>query len=70
MGHPKIPATSESDHGCGKAGEYKTAVSWLRHARDIYQQHNRLPEWQRYLDGILEIHQRKYKPVPILRNIR
>jgi uncharacterized Zn finger protein len=54
----------------GRSGAYDTAVSWLRHARDIYQQHNRLPEWQRYLDSILQTHQRKYKLVPMLRNIR
>ena len=69
-GIQKYQQRAEAIMDAGKAGEYKTAVSWLRHARDIYQQHNRLPEWQRYLDGILEIHQRKYKPVPILRNIR
>jgi hypothetical protein len=53
----------------GRPGTYDTAVSWLRDARDIYQQHNRLPEWQRYLDGILETHQCKYKLVPMLRNV-
>lgn len=54
----------------GKAGEYKTAVAWLGDARAIYQQHNRLPEWQRYLDAVLATHHRKYKLVPLLRNIR
>lgn len=66
----KYQEKAEEIMDAGRSGSYETAVSWLRYARDIYQQHNRLPEWQRYLDGILEIHQRKYKLVPMLRNIR
>lgn len=66
----KYQERAEEIMDAGRSGSYETAVSWLRYARDIYQQHNRLPEWQRYLDGILEIHQRKYKLVPMLRNIR
>jgi uncharacterized Zn finger protein len=66
----KYQERAEEIMDAGRSGSYDTAVSWLRHARDIYQQHNRLPEWQRYLDGILETHQRKYKLVPMLRNIR
>jgi uncharacterized Zn finger protein len=66
----KYQETAEEIMDAGRSGAYDTAVSWLRHARDIYQQHNRLPEWQRYLDSILQTHQRKYKLVPMLRNIR
>lgn len=66
----KYQEKAEEIMDAGRSGSYETAVSWLRYARDIYQQHKRLPEWQRYLDGILEIHQRKYKLVPMLRNIR
>ncbi|MCP4415112.1 MAG: SWIM zinc finger domain-containing protein [Chloroflexi bacterium] len=54
----------------GQAKYYDTAVSWLRDARDIYQQHKRQAEWQRYLNSILETHHRKYKLVPMLRSIR
>ena len=66
----KYQERAEEIMNAGRSGAYDTAVSWLRDARDIYQQHNRLPEWQRYLDGILETHQRKYKRVSMLRNFR
>ena len=46
------------------------AVSWLRIAHDIYVQHNRQAEWQAYLAGLLDMHARKYKLVPMLRGIR
>lgn len=69
-GIQKCQRKAEAIMDAGKAGAYETAVAWLGDARTIYQQHNRLPEWQRYLDGILKIHQRKYKLVPMLRNIR
>ena len=42
----------------------------LRIAHDIYRQHGRLNEWQGYLAGLLELHGRKYKLVPMLRGIR
>jgi len=54
----------------GKAGNYDTAVTWLRLARDIYQQHQRQAEWETYLEHLLDTHHRKYKLVPMLRNIR
>lgn len=54
----------------GNSGMYETAVSWLGIARDIYQQEQRLEEWETYLDNLLETHHRKYKLVPLLRNIR
>ena len=54
----------------GKAGNYDTAVSWLRLTRDIYQEHKRQAEWERYLESLLDTHHRKYKLVPMLRNIR
>lgn len=54
----------------GKAQAYYNAAIWLRRARDIYQQHNRLPEWQQYLNHILSKHGRKYKLVPLLRDLR
>ena len=54
----------------GWSRSYDTAAAWLKDARDIYQLHNRLPEWYKYLDGVLETHHRKYKLVPMLRKIR
>ncbi|MFO7680852.1 MAG: hypothetical protein R6X34_12450 [Chloroflexota bacterium] len=66
----KCQRKAEAIMDAGKAGDYETAIVWLRSAREIYQQHNRLPEWQRYLDTVLETHHRKYKLVPLLRAIR
>jgi uncharacterized Zn finger protein len=54
----------------GSSGAYDTAVSWLKTTRDIYQQHQRQQEWETYLDSLLDTHHRKYKLVPMLRNIR
>lgn len=54
----------------GRSKDYETAVSWLRIAHEIYQQHQRQQEWQTYLDKLLATHRRKYKLVPMLQNIR
>ena len=54
----------------GKAKYYDSAVGWVRTARDIYVQHDRGAEWQAYLNGLLELHARKYKLVPMLREVR
>ena len=53
----------------GHSREYDSAVSWLRIARDIYIQHERPKEWEVYLDSLLDTHFRKYKLIPMLRNI-
>lgn len=66
----KYRQRAEEIMNAGRSGAYDTAVYWLREARDIYQQHGRLPEWQHYLDSLLKTHQRKYKLVPMLRTIR
>jgi uncharacterized Zn finger protein len=54
----------------GDAKHYANAADWLRRARTIYAQHNRLAEWQNYLGKLLDIHARKYKLVPLLKEIR
>ena len=66
----KYREKAEEIMDAGRAKDYDTAVSWLKDARDIYKQHNRISEWQRYLNSVLETHHRKYKLVPMLRNIR
>jgi uncharacterized Zn finger protein len=53
-----------------KAKDYDRAVEWLRLARDIFAQHGRIAEWQNYLAGLLALHERKYKLVPMLKAIR
>jgi len=51
----------------GDAKHYQDAAEWLRRARTIYTQHDRLNEWRPYLAGLLETHSRKYKLVPMLK---
>ena len=66
----KCKQSAEEIMDAGNSGSYDLAVSRLRTARDIYQQHHRQPEWEVYLDTLLENHHRKYKLVPMLRSIR
>ncbi len=54
----------------GVAKRYESAVEWLRIARSIYAQHNRLAEWQTYLNSLIDTHARKYKLVPMLEQLR
>jgi uncharacterized Zn finger protein len=61
---------AESIMDAKKAKDYDRAVEWLRIARDIYRQHDRNAEWQAYLAGLLALHERKYKLVPMLKAIR
>jgi uncharacterized Zn finger protein len=61
---------AESIMDAKKAKDYDRAVEWLRIARDIFVQHGRAAEWQSYLAGLLALHERKYKLVPMLKAIR
>jgi uncharacterized Zn finger protein len=61
---------AEAIMDAGSSGSYDSAVSWLKTTRDIYQQHQKQREWKNYLDSLLDTHHRKYKLVPMLRNIR
>ncbi len=66
----KCKNRAEAIMDAGQAKYYDTAVSWVQRARDIYGQHDRQSEWYAYLDSLLSKHARKYKLVPMLRNIR
>jgi len=66
----KCKRQAEAIMDAGQSGAYDTAVSLLGTVRDIYQQHRRQQEWEVYLDHLLAIHHRKYKLVPMLRDIR
>ena len=66
----KCKRKAEAIMDAGQAKYYETAVTWLSTARDIYQQHQWQQDWELYLDNVLEKHSRKYKLVPMLRNIR
>lgn len=69
-GIAKYQRLAESIMDSGKAKDYDVAVARLRSARDIYLQHDRAAQWQVYLAGLLDLHARKYKLVPMLRAIR
>ena len=51
----------------GKAQYYHAAVRWLGKARAAYQATDRHQEWQRYLNGLIARHRRKYKLVSLLK---
>ncbi len=61
---------AENIMDAGDSQHYDDAVGWLRRAREIYLSHHREAEWTAYLNGLLEKHARKYKLVPMLRNLR
>lgn len=54
----------------GKSGYYETAARWLARARTAYRAEGREDEWRAYLAGLLERHQRKYKLMPLLRQLQ
>jgi uncharacterized Zn finger protein len=54
----------------GKADYYQEAAGWLKKARESLLHAGREEDWERYLDRMLERHRRKYKLVPMLRNLR
>jgi uncharacterized Zn finger protein len=54
----------------GKAQYYDAAARWLGKARTVYQAAGREQEWQVYLAGLLDHHQRKYKLVPLLKALK
>ncbi len=61
---------AENIMNAGDARHYEDAARWLRSARDIYLQHQRAAEWTAYLNSVLERHARKYKLMPLLRDLR
>ena len=69
-GIQKYKNQAEAIMDAGKAKDYDVATNWLSHARDIYLLHDRQADWHDYLNGVLDKHARKYKLVPMLRNIR
>src|SRR6266568_4019318 len=54
----------------GKADLYYSAATWLAKARKAYHLLGREGEWQTYLNELLNQHGRKYKLVPMLKNLR
>lgn len=53
----------------GRSKYYAEAVSWLAKARDAWLASGREEEWRSYLDGLIDLHQRKYKLRPMLEDL-
>ena len=54
----------------GKSQYYHHAVNWLRKAKAAYLSSGRKGEWESYLEELLTKHFRKYKLVPMLKELR
>ena len=61
---------AESIMDAGKAQYYDAAANWLSKAHRAYQTLNRNDEWEAYLNGLLQLHGRKYKLVPLLKEMK
>jgi uncharacterized Zn finger protein len=53
----------------GQAKNYRTAAEWLRRGRDILLSAGEKDRWNTYIDQIMDKHQRKYKLMPMLREL-
>lgn len=53
----------------GRSQHYSDAAAWLKKARAAYRAAGDEREWQRYLEGLIARHQRKYKLRPLLENL-
>ncbi len=51
----------------GRAKDYDVAAEWLRRGREILLVAGKRTEWSAYLNGVMDVHQRKYKLMPMLR---
>ncbi|MFQ5819992.1 MAG: SWIM zinc finger domain-containing protein [Candidatus Heimdallarchaeota archaeon] len=54
----------------GKSEKYHHAVNWLKKARAAYLAVDRQAEWEKYLADLLVRHKRRYKLVPMLRELQ
>jgi len=54
----------------GKSKAYHHAVEWLARAKAAYKAAGREEDWRSYLNHLLDKHSRKYKLVPMLKDLR
>jgi uncharacterized Zn finger protein len=54
----------------GRAKDYAVAADWLRRGRDILVAAGMRARWDAHLSATMETHQRKYKLMPMLQNLR
>jgi len=52
-----------------KAKAYRNAGKYLRQLRKVYEQHQRLNEWQKYIHGLQTIHKRKIRLQEVLNDL-
>ena len=53
----------------GKADRYHHASRWVERARDAYRSAGQETNWQSFKAALLETHKRKYKLIPMLRDL-
>ncbi len=53
----------------GKADRYHYAAQWVERARDAYRAAGQEANWQDFKEALLETHKRKYKLIPMLRDL-
>lgn len=60
---------AEAIMDAGQAKNYRVAAEWLRRGRDILQSAGENDMWEAYLTQVMDKHQRKYKLMPMLREL-
>jgi uncharacterized Zn finger protein len=60
---------SEAIMDAGQAKNYRIAAEWLRRGRDILLSAGENDMWDTYLAQVMDKHQRKYKLMPMLREL-
>jgi uncharacterized Zn finger protein len=54
----------------GQTNNYHVAAEWLRRGRQILRSAGEKELWCAYIDQVMDKHQRKYKLMPMLRELR
>jgi len=60
---------AEAIMDAGQAQNYRVAAEWLRRGRDILLSAGEKEMWKTYIDQVMDKHQRKYKLMPLLRDL-
>ena len=61
---------AEAIMDAGQANNYRIAADWLRRGRDILLSAGENEIWETYLNLVMDKHQRKYKLMPMLRELK
>ena len=60
---------AEAIMNAGQAKNYRVAAEWLRRGRDILLSAGENDMWNKYLEQVMDKHERKYKLMPMLREL-